>query len=56
MSFASGLRFDYFPSSDQPRRGRLGVQPHQQMQVIVQNREPAHGDAEDFRKFVESGY
>ena len=36
-----------------PSLSQRRVQPHQQMQVIVQNREPAHGNGENVRKFAE---
>ena len=37
-----------------PVLDRLGVEPHQQMEVIIEHREPGHRDPEDFRKFLQS--
>ena len=40
-------------SSDQPV-GDVGVEAHEDVQVIVHDREPADRDGEDIRKFFES--
>ena len=36
-----------------PALGHVWIQPHQQVQMIVQNRKPCDGHREDFRKFLE---
>jgi hypothetical protein len=35
------------------RPSKLGIKPHEHMQVIVHHREPTDGHGEDFRKFLE---
>jgi hypothetical protein len=36
-----------------PGLGRIRVQPHQQVQVIIHHAEPTDGKGEDVRKFLE---
>jgi hypothetical protein len=36
-----------------PAPGHLRIQPHQQVQLVVQDRKPRDGHREDFRKFLE---
>ena len=42
------------PSSIRPAPGHVRIQPHQQVQMIVQDRKPRDRHREDFRKFLDT--
>ena len=39
-----------------PRCGDVGVEAHEHVQMVVHDREPADGDREDIRKFLQSKF